>query len=91
MAKEKEKKITRSQYVQKCIISPEFYTLYFGKGLEETILELPKSWFRGIKRPTKGSKITLIQEEGSASTMLIDDIVFYPPPHPITAKSVLKK
>lgn len=90
MANDKEA-IFRAAYVQKCEEATEVYTLYFGKKGTETVMEFPKSWFRGVKRPKKGTKITLIQEKGEVTKMLIDNVQFYPSLNPLSVQDTLPK
>lgn len=89
MAEEKKKvhKVIRSAYVQKCLESNELFTLFFGPEDKNTVLELPKTWFRGVGCPKKGSKITLIQD-GTEVTMLINNKQFYPSLNPLSIKDI---
>lgn len=86
MAKEKEKtaEIIRSGYVKECLVSNTLYTLHFGPEDKVTAMEIPRTWFRGVGRPKKGSKITIVQENGVTTRMLIDNKQFHPSLNPLT-------
>lgn len=88
MAEEKKKarKIIRSAYVQKCLESNELFTLFFDPKDKNAVMEFPKTWFRGVGWPKKGSKITLIQD-GAETTMLINDKQFFPSLNPLSIKN----
>ena len=83
--------LIRSAYVRKCLVSNELYTLYFGNKKCETIMELPKTWFYGVKCPKKGSKITIIQEVDGRTRMLINNEQFYPSLHPLSRTKITPK
>lgn len=91
MAKEEDGKVIRSGYVKKCLISNTLFTLFFGPENKDMMLEVPKTWFRGIGRPKTGSKITLIQENGATTRMLIDNKQFYPLQNPLTLNEARPK
>lgn len=82
------KEIIRSSYVQKCAESNELYTLTLGKDKQEVIMELPKSWFRGVGRPKKGSKLTLIQTDGRLTRMLLNNKQFFPSLNPLSRAEI---
>ena len=54
-------------------------------------MELPKTWFYGVKRPKKGSKITIIQEVDGRTRMLINNEQFYPSLHPLSRTKITPK